>query len=310
MSGHFERRWTAVAVWLATVLSLLPSRAIAQSSPAASIDEVVATANGANITAADLEFQYLLHKTPPRDRAARRDALVQGLIDQKLMSQFLESKQVHANTAEIDSQVAAVKGLIERSGRKPEELLEKIGVSETVLRKTLELPFAWKTYVRQTVSEEQLAKYFEDHRRQFDGTRIRAAHIVLTSPPDWTEADRLTAESKLNDLRRKILAGELTFADAAKQHSQSPSAADGGDLGWIKDGSGVPAEIAEAAGTLKAGEISEPIVTRYGIHLVTVTEVRPGQFSLEDVRPELLKELGETMWREKLKELRGAAKIE
>jgi parvulin-like peptidyl-prolyl isomerase len=292
------------AAWLAAA-------GLAQSgTPEPEAPTALVTVNGAPITAVDLEFLYFTRRIPDGERAGVRDRLLNELIDQKLMAAFLESRQTAANPAEIDARVASVRALIEQSGRSPDEVLQKLGITDDMLRRTLALPLAWKQHVRQVVTDAQAAEYFEAHRRRFDGSKVRVSQIVRTLPQGATDADRAAATAQLKELRSRIESREISFVDAAKQHSQSPSKAQGGDVGWITAGTRLPHEIAAVAFTLAPGEVGGPFVTRYGVHLVTVTEVQPGDLSLEDVRDEVLAELGEKVWREQLAQERAKARIE
>jgi peptidyl-prolyl cis-trans isomerase C len=307
LPGSTLLRLLCAALWAWS----LPGECPGQSAPPeAEPPAVLATVNGAPITAADLEFLYFTRRIPEGDRAGVRERLLGELIDQKLMGAFLDARETTADPAEIDARVAAVRALIEQSGRQPDEVLQKLGITDEMLRRTLALPLAWKRHVRQVVTDAQTAEHFEAHRRRFDGSKVRVSQIVRTLPQGATEADRAAATAQLKELRGRIEAKEIPFADAAKQHSQSPSRAQGGDVGWITVGTRLPHEIAALAFTLAPGEVGGPFATRYGVHLVTVTEVKPGDLSLEDVRDEVLAELGERLWNEQLAEERAKAKIE
>jgi peptidyl-prolyl cis-trans isomerase SurA len=100
--------------------------------------------------------------------------------------------------------------------------------------------------------------------------QTHARHILLRSDPKMTESQ---AAERLNDYRRRILSGQATFADLAKAHSQDASASAGGDLGWANPGQFVP-EFEQALDALEPGGISEPIVSRFGVHLIQLIERR------------------------------------
>ncbi len=102
------------------------------------------------------------------------------------------------------------------------------------------------------------------------GTAIktRARHILLTTGPQLSET---AAARQLADYRRRILAGQADFATLAREHSKDGSAKDGGDLGWATPGRYVP-EFEQALEALKPGEISEPLVSRFGVHLIQLQE--------------------------------------
>jgi len=101
------------------------------------------------------------------------------------------------------------------------------------------------------------------------GVQVHARHILLTFPPNATEAQQDSVRKLARDLRKRASAGE-DFGDLARQYSKDPgSAPRGGDLGFFGHGQMVPA-FEKAAFALDSGEISQPVQTRFGIHLIEV----------------------------------------
>ena len=84
----------------------------------------------------------------------------------------------------------------------------------------------------------------------------------------------------------------------------------GGDVGFFSFRGKMPVAFTSVAFALKVGEVSEPFVTQFGTHLVTVTERKPGTLSLEDVRPQVLTQISGKMWNETVAQERGKVKIE
>lgn len=108
----------------------------------------------------------------------------------------------------------------------------------------------------------------------------RARHILLRTGPQLTEA---AAAARLADYRRRVLRGTDNFATLAREHSQDGSAKQGGELGWASPGRYVP-EFEEALARLEPGGISEPVVTRFGVHLIQLQERRETRLSPRDMR--------------------------
>ena len=269
----------------------------------------VATVNGRPIEASELEFLYLVRRVPDEQRAAVRERFIEELIDQRLIADFLASRRTEAASEELDARVAAVRQMIERGGHQPDEMFEKLGISDEMLRKTLALPLAWRQHVRRVVTERQLADYFAEHRARFDGTRRRISQIVITLGPEADEAARTAALDKLKSLQGDIQSGKSTFAEGARTHSQSPSKEQGGDMGWAAYGQRMPREISDVAFHLPPQTVSDPFLSRFGAHLLLVTEQEPGLLNLEDVRDEVLAEIGSGLWAEQLASERATAKI-
>ncbi|WP_422848195.1 peptidylprolyl isomerase [Acidovorax sp. M14] len=137
-----------------------------------------------------------------------------------------------------------------------------------------------------------------------------ARHILLRTGPQLSEA---AAAARLADYRRRVLAGQADFAALAREHSQDGSSKEGGDLGWANPGRYVP-EFEQALDTLKPGDISEPVVSRFGVHLIQLLERREAKLTQREQR-----DMARNVVREKkldeayatwAQELRGRAYVE
>lgn len=111
-------------------------------------------------------------------------------------------------------------------------------------------------------------------------TQTHARHILLRLTPQLTEA---AAVEKLASLKKRITAGQADFATLARENSQDASAKQGGDLGWADPGMFVP-EFEKTMNALAPNQISDPLVSRFGVHLVQVLERRETQVSANDQR--------------------------
>jgi len=141
-------------------------------------------------------------------------------------------------------------------------------------------------------------------------TQQHARHILLRPGPNLSEAQ---ARERLTDMRRRIIAGEAEFAALARANSQDGSAAQGGDLGWSNPGQFVP-EFEEVLEALRPGDLSEPIVSRFGVHLIQLIERRQYQLNPREQREMargLVRErkMNEAL-REWLREVRARAYVE
>lgn len=109
-------------------------------------------------------------------------------------------------------------------------------------------------------------------------TRVR--HILLRGEASQQPAALVR---RLAELRQSIMSGALSFEDAARKVSQDASAQQGGDLGWASPGLFVP-EFEEMMNRLAEGQISPPTVSRFGVHLIQVTDRRRAELAPRDVR--------------------------
>lgn len=110
--------------------------------------------------------------------------------------------------------------------------------------------------------------------------QTRSRHILLRPSAQLSQAD---AVARLNQYREQIASGKATFEELAKEHSQDGSARSGGDLGWVSPGQFVP-EFEQAMNGLRPGEMSQPLVSRFGVHLIRVEERREAALSQRDQR--------------------------
>ena len=111
-------------------------------------------------------------------------------------------------------------------------------------------------------------------------TETRARHILLRPSGQLSQN---AARAKLANFKRDIEAGRADFAKLAKEHSQDGSAENGGDLGWVAPGVFVP-EFEETMDKLQTNQISDPLVSRFGVHLIQVLARRDAPISERELR--------------------------
>lgn len=271
---------------------------------------VIVKVNDAPITVGDVEFMSTTRQIKPEERAAREPKLVEELIDRQLIRQFLAQRKITVPPDELAYQIQYAEDAIKKHGEDPATLLPKLGYTPERMKAELGLPLAWNVYTRQTITLPQTKDYFEQHRAELDGTQLRARQIFLKLPANPSEADVTAKTTRLKELRSQITAGKIKFDEAAKMHSESPSKDQGGDVGQFGPRGKLPTPVTKAAFALKVNDISEPVVSAFGVHLIQVTERIPGDLSLEDVRPQIFERLSEQLWADVVARERKVAKIE
>jgi peptidyl-prolyl cis-trans isomerase SurA len=141
-------------------------------------------------------------------------------------------------------------------------------------------------------------------------TQTRARHILLRPSAQLSQAQ---AVARLSELRKAVVAGQADFAALARELSQDGSAQQGGDLGWANPGMFVP-EFEEVMNRLNPGQVGEPLVSRFGVHLIEVTDRRNAPMTEAEQRT-----LARNVLREKkldeaytnwVEEVRGRAYVE
>jgi peptidyl-prolyl cis-trans isomerase D len=151
----------------------------------------------------------------------------------------------------------------------------------------------------------ELRQAYEANSRRFVVKEARqASHILIVADAAGGADAKKKAKARAEELYAQLKKNPKDFAALAKQHSQDPgSAANGGDLGFFERGAMVKA-FDDAVFSMKAGEISPPVETEFGYHIIRLTEVRGGKGkSFEEARPEIETELKKQLAARKFAEL-------
>lgn len=138
-----------------------------------------------------------------------------------------------------------------------------------------------------TVDDEQIKDYYEANMEKFkQPEQVKASHILLKVEDPKKEEE---VKKKAHDIYKKLKEGK-DFSKLASQYSQDPGSKDkGGDLGYFERGKMVK-EFEEVAFTLNPGEISEPVKTQFGYHIIKVEDKKPeGTKTLEEAKEEIIK---------------------
>jgi peptidyl-prolyl cis-trans isomerase C len=257
--------WTGIAL---ACVAALPT--FAQDAP--TVDTVVATVNGENITLG--EIIVMREKLPAQYQQLPDDQLFKGLIDQAVQQAALEQSVAEGKS-------------------KRDEIWLKADARGYMAAKALE------SVVKAGVTDEAIqAAYDEKYAKAPDTTEYSAAHILVDS------------EEKAKELKAQIDGG-ADFAELAKANSSDTgSAVNGGDLGWFGTGMMVkPFEDAVVA--MKSGEVSAPVKTDFGWHIIKLNETRiAAKPALDQVREELVNGLQQKVVGDHIAKLTAEAKIE
>ncbi len=144
----------------------------------------------------------------------------------------------------------------------------------------------------------------------FTAQQTRARHILLRVSPQLS-AD--AASRRLAEFKRAIQSGAKTFEQLARDNSEDGSAAQGGELGWASPGTFVP-EFEETMNALPINGLSEPLVSRFGVHLIQVLERRQVALDIKQQREQARNVLREQKFEEAyldwIRDLRGRAYVE
>ena len=228
------------------------------------------------------------------------------LTDRQLVLAYLVERKIAVNDQEIDQHVDQISRHLARRRESLEDYLQKKDVDEAQFRRSLVWQLSWQRYLDKHLTDETLQTYFDQHRRDFDGTRLRVSQIQL----QLEEEGLAEAVDRARTIAGEIADQRITFAKAAELHSTSPSGREGGDIGFIERHHPMPETFSRATFALDPGQVSEPVVTAFGVHLIVVTEVEAGDLAWQDVRQELQSAASEYLFRWTADRQRPAASIE
>lgn len=267
--------------------TLLTSGAVAQQAgqaqgPSPTAHSIAAVVNDDIITSHDLRQRvlFILATTGvQRDEQTllrvQRQAL-RNLIDEHLQMQEAEKYELSIADAEVNQSVGRMIG---RNGLDPQEVVQRlaaVGVSIETLRDQVRSEIAWQRIVnglfgqRIRISDSVIDETLDRITSTADQPSYRMAEIYIEATPEIGGP-----AGALEGGRAMIaqLAEGAPFTVLAQQFSSAPSAASGGDMGWVKSGDVRP-EIAAVIPELDDGEVSEPIIVPGGVYIVAIIERR------------------------------------
>jgi parvulin-like peptidyl-prolyl isomerase len=274
------RIWGLQILASTAVLAIFANGASAQSSAAPA--KPVAIVDGTPITMTEVEavLKQIGPSPTPLTESQKKQMHMEAigmLIDDILMQQFLRKNGPQVDPSEVNKKLAELNESLKKQNKTLQEFMKESGQSETQLRGNVLNMLQWSVFVKQRLTDEDVKRYYDENKEYFDRIVVRASHIVFRVPATASDTERESTRAKLLGLRQEIEGGKIDFADAAKKYSQCASAPNGGDIGYFPRKMTVEEPFARAAFALKVGQLSEVVQTDYGLHLIKVTDRKPGQ---------------------------------
>ncbi|MGY8767252.1 MAG: peptidylprolyl isomerase [Pirellulales bacterium] len=223
------------------------------------------------------------------ERDAYRLKTLRLLIRRQLVMDYLSRTKHIASQQEIDFEVSKATKQFESRGSSLKDFLASGKLDELMFRRSIAWNISWERYSDEYLTDENLKRFYKKKHKEYDGTTREVRQILLGFNPgqadsyDWNENER-----EMSILLRRIRKGELSFEEAVQKFSTSPTKNDGGKIGWLQRTGPMDARIHAIAFTLNVGEVSSPITSPHGLHLVKVTGERPGDKTWDDVKDRVL----------------------
>ncbi|MHB0997792.1 MAG: foldase protein PrsA [Armatimonadota bacterium] len=220
------------------------------------VPDVVGTVNGEKITKDQLVSTLL---------DWRASSTLDEMLQYKMIDQEAKKAGVVVKPEEVNAKIQEVKSSLP-PGSSFTDMLKQRGLTPAHLSAILRMQLQVEKMVGKNI-KVAAADYAEFRK---------ASHILIVFGNAATEEDKakadLTAKEKIDKIAAEIKSKSITFEDAAKKYSEDPGTKElGGDLNWITKGQTVP-EFEKVVFTLKPGEISEPVKTSYGYHIIMLVQ--------------------------------------
>jgi len=280
-----RKKWFFV---LAGFLSLVTVALLSLALEKQPSEDTVAVVDGSVITQKDFDRemsrvrQQLLnmgkHLTNSQIPDIKKEVL-ENLVNRELLYKESQSKGIKVDEAKVNEQIITLKKQFPSEDQFKSALMN-MNISEAGMKAQIRRMFSIQQFIdtyiahKATVSDEEPKVFYESHPNLFkQPEQARASHILIKFEPQADKSKKAEARNKIEKIKLRIQKGE-DFSALAKEFSQCPSSAKGGDLGYFSRGQMVK-PFEEAAFTLMPGDMSDIVETRFGYHLIKAVDKKP-----------------------------------
>jgi len=229
-----------------------------------------------------------------KQRTELNGVVLDQLIDQRIIVQEARQRGVVANEAQVSAEIERLqKQFGDEQGF--QAALAQRNLTMADVRRLLQLNLTVRALMplvtKIRVADDEVRKQFNEHRTQYDeAEQVHVSHILIRA---GTGEEEERARRTMVLIQGRLAKGEK-FDALARQYSEDPGSKErGGDLGFVSRGSLVP-EFEKVAFTLKAGEVSAPVKTQFGYHVILVAEHKPArQATFDQVKEQIRGQLAQ-----------------
>jgi peptidyl-prolyl cis-trans isomerase C len=277
-----KRTITAIII----AFSLASNSAFGQE--AETIKDPVAVVNGVKISNKEYEAEVNLQLQQASQQGRQipdamlpkiKADILNHLIDREVLYQESQKKNIAVNAEKVNMEIKTIKDRFP-SQEEFEKIIAEMGISEAEIKSQIERNLAIRQLIdtqvidKITVSEADTKAYYDNNPNLFQKPeQVKASHILIKVESDATDLQKAQARIEIAKIQQKLKDGQ-DFATLAREHSQGPSAKNGGDLGYFGRGQMVK-PFEDAAFALKPGQVSEIVETQFGYHLIKVVDKQP-----------------------------------
>ncbi len=293
----------AVQASAQTPLPTLPAATVPVPAPMATAPVVpeqrpvgvAAKINGQEIP--EVAVYRALRQFPITEREVARKEILNHLVENFLIDQYLTALKISAEHAEVEKLIAELKAELAKTMKDYAKELEAMMLTEAEFRSEVSAQMKWDKFLKQQGTDAALKQLFDASPNVFDGSTVRAKHILLTPGADAVKIEE--SKKLLENIKATIEADakkvadttpgdplvkeqargkriDETFSDFAKKHSTCPSKTNGGDLNFFPRVGAMVEPFAKAAFDLNPNGMSEVVSTEFGMHLILCSAKKPG----------------------------------
>jgi parvulin-like peptidyl-prolyl isomerase len=291
------------------------------------VEKVVARVNDKVILLSDFnnrakpimdEYEKVL-TGPDKEKKIKelKEKILEQMIDEKLLLQKAQKDGIRITDAEVDQGMDEIRGRFANEVEFQNEITSQ-GLTGEEFRGNVRDQLTVIKFINQNVqtrmappTEDELKKYYKEHEEEMvSPEQVRVRHILITTSEERTQE---AAKKKINEVYAKVKKNPSKFSDYAEQYSEGPSAKVGGDLGYFSKGDMVK-EFEETAFKLEVGQLSAPVKTRFGYHVIKLIGKKSSEkktyAEVKDRLKNLLYQINmEKEYEKLLRNLRDEAKI-
>lgn len=248
----------------------------------------IASINGAPIFLGELNL-VLVERLRIKDLSKApmnvQQATAALLVRQHLAMKTLRDQGGDTLEEMVDRQIADFANDSKRRGSSLEKHAKQRSSDERSLKASLTWQVAWSQYLKSRLTEKNLRTFFDRNRLKYAGGRWEVSQVFIEIDPK----DKTTlaiAQQRMEQLVEelgKASDSEVAFAAAAREHSDSGSAANGGQVGWVEKDGDLPRSVMKVVRRTKVGAISPPVRSPLGLHTVFVHDFKASDLSFEDL---------------------------
>jgi peptidyl-prolyl cis-trans isomerase C len=308
-----------------------PPEGAAGASPSPSmlfeLPDPVAVVEGKPIAKADLESAFNLAVstsggTPDSLTPQQKEQGYRSILDDLVIERLISARatDIKVTDEEVDETLQKVKSEFPSEAELKAEL-EKVGQTLDSIKvrirtslqqqKWIESQIAGKT----TPTEADAKKFYEENPDKFQQPEtVKASHILIATPPDAKPEQVAEKEKIAKEVHARVTTKQEAFENVAKEVSEDPGTKEnGGDLDYFSRDRMVP-EFSEAAWKLEIGQISEPVRSQFGFHIIKLTDKKPSRVvPFEEAKDRIMNYLSQQKRRESIQstlgELRSKADV-